>query len=545
MFGDLGVARRGTALAVLACSMFGLVATASAQNACQKDEIFGGYAALIPNGYGDLDYKVNTIPNAFDVSNTYYFPNAHNVGLLLDGSGHFKGSTTPPNLENGSNDSTSVGYGLAGLQYKWHGGSVSPFVRGFVGAANISPDCCHGTEWSFAGGGGGGLDWNVTPKVSIRFVQADYIYSSYSHVFPSTHSTAWNSVRLAGGVVFNLGNYCPPVALACTASASPSEVNAGEPVRLSSTGSNFNPKHPLTYGWASSGGKIANPASQSSEVDTTGLAAGTYSITATITDPKMKQGNSASCPATFIVKPPPPQLPPTVSCMVDPTMIDPGQSATVTMTATSPDRRPMTFKWTSTGGTLSGTGTSATVTAGKADAGNTITITGTAIDDRSLSASCDVRVSVPKAPERCVKILDWGECTFEKDPRRPGRVDNTCKDILDGLILKIQGAQNGKLVVVGYIDQSEAKSPGLAAQRAANVVYYLTNDSSPTVDAGRMEAHQGGVQGKATHFYFVPEGKLCEGQVDMGIAVDSSKVKGQTRKVPGHAKRTAPPATGQ
>ena len=337
-------------------------------------------------------------------------------------------------------------------------------------------------------------------------------------------------------MVFNLGNYCPPVALACTASASPSEVNAGEPVRLNSGGTNFNPKHTLTYGWTSSGGKIANPGSQASEIDTTGLAPGTYSITATITDPKIKQGNSASCPATFIVRPPPPQLPPTVSCTVDPTMIDPGQSATVRMTATSPDRRPLTFKWTSTGGQLSGTGTTATVIAGAADAGNTITITGTATDDRSLSASCDVHVSVPKPTPPCVQILDWGECTFEKDPRRPARVDNTCKDILDGLILKIQGAQNGRLVVVGYVDQSETKSTGLAAQRAANVVYYLTNDSSPTVDASRMEAHQGGVRSRSTHFYFVPEGKLCEGQVDLGTEIDTSKVKGQTRKAPAKKK---------
>lgn len=68
-------------------------------------------------------------------------------------------------------------------------------------------------------------------------------------------------------------------------------------------------------------------------------------------------------------------------------------------------------------------------------------------------------------------------------------------------------------------------------QRAANVVYYLTTDSSPTVDPSRLEAHHGSVQGKTTHFYFVPEGKLCEGQVELGTPVDSSKVKGQTRKV--------------
>src|SRR5580693_10417828 len=71
---------------------------ASAQPDIQpKDEIFGGYAWLAPNGWGDLNYKINNIPNAFDASNTYYFSGMHNLGLLVDGSGHFNGGTTPPN----------------------------------------------------------------------------------------------------------------------------------------------------------------------------------------------------------------------------------------------------------------------------------------------------------------------------------------------------------------------------------------------------------------------------------------------------------------
>jgi hypothetical protein len=87
---------------------------------------------------------------------------------------------------------------------------------------------------------------------------------------------------------------------------------------------------------------------------------------------------------------------------------------------------------------------------------------------------------------------------------------------------------------VGYIDQSEAKTTNLAAQRAANVLYYLTTDSSPIVDPSRLEAHQGGVRSQSTHFYFVPEGKLCEGQVELGTAIDTGKVKAQSRKVPNH-----------
>ena len=227
------------ALIALGCALCSLGTLASAQNADRpKDEIFGGYAFLVPNGWGDLDYKINTIPNAFDISNTYYLRRVPNLGILIDGSGHFLGGTTPPNLANGSNNSTAVGYALGGLQYKFrknsfssllpslsgrtnlfpsccggtpqHSGhtiSVSPFVRAFLGGANISPDCCGGTRWSFAVGGGGGLDLAVKPRFSIRMAQLDYIYSNYNHIFPSDHPTRWNSFRFAAGVVINIGSY--------------------------------------------------------------------------------------------------------------------------------------------------------------------------------------------------------------------------------------------------------------------------------------------------------------------------------------------------
>src|ERR1035441_2054611 len=88
--------RIAVALIALSCASCCLDSVSRAQNACRpEDEIFGGYAFLFPNGWGDLDYKINNIPNAFDASNTYYFRNTPNFGLVLDGSGHFRGGTTP------------------------------------------------------------------------------------------------------------------------------------------------------------------------------------------------------------------------------------------------------------------------------------------------------------------------------------------------------------------------------------------------------------------------------------------------------------------
>src|SRR5271165_2345436 len=571
--------RRGAlARIALGCVLCCLGTIASAQNTYRPvDEIFGGYAFLAPNGWGDLDYKINNIPNAFDASNTYYLRRAPNLGLLIDGSGHFLGGTTPPNLANGSNNSTAAGYLLGGLQYKFHtrsaspfahsfggranlfpnccGGaqqfnagttSVSPFLRAFVGGANLSPDCCGGTQWNFASGGGGGLDLALKPGISIRLAQVDYISSHYNHRFPSNHPTQWNSVRVAAGVVFSLGSYNTlPLSCSVTVLPMPAEVLAGEPIKLSSTGTNFNPKHPANCGWTTSGGKLSSATTQAAEIDTTGMVPGTYSASATITDPKTKKMNSATCSASFIVKQPPPPLPPVVSCSVIPSTVAIGEPATITMTASSPDRRPLNYTWSATGGQLSEKGTSAILTASNADAGKTITVTGTATDDRSLSSNCTGDVKV--APiEPCVKIEDWGECTFEKDPKRPWRVDNDCKDVLDKLAIRLQQMPNGKLAIVGYTDEKEViNEQTLGAQRSVNVKYYLTTDGPTKNDSGRIQPQQGGTKGKATHFYFMPEGKLCRGQVELGTTVDETKMQGQSRNSPARGKKPAkakPPA---
>ena len=74
-------------------------------------------------------------------------------------------------------------------------------------------------------------------------------------------STQWNSIRLAAGVVVNLGSYYNPP-LTCTASATPTEVFAPDPVKVTTTGAGFNPKHPVAYAWATNGGKMSDANAQ-------------------------------------------------------------------------------------------------------------------------------------------------------------------------------------------------------------------------------------------------------------------------------------------
>ena len=89
----------------------------------------------------------------------------------------------------------------------------------------------------------------------------------------------------------------------------------GEPIHAPVAASNFNPKHTLTYTWAVNGGKIEGKDTGAS-IDTNGVAAGSYTATATVTDPKAKKNNTASCSANFTVKP---LNPPHVSCSASPT----------------------------------------------------------------------------------------------------------------------------------------------------------------------------------------------------------------------------------
>jgi hypothetical protein len=399
-----------------------------------------------------------------------------------------------------------------------------------------------------AGAGGANLDYqvvgllnyNFTPRwglgVGWRYLDVDYR--------PGGHQFVYDMIITGpvAGLVFNFGGGKPPVPPSASCSASPTEVFPGDPVNATISTQYFNPKHTLTYEWGSAGAKVSGTGTSAS-VDTTGLAPGSYTVTATATDEKEKKNNVASCSAGFTVKARP-NYPPTASCSASPSAIAINQSATVSITASSPENRPLTYAWTSTGGQLTANGTSATLVATNADAGSTITVTGTATDDHNLSTSCTANVTVP-AVQKVSEVEDWGECTFEKNPKKPWRVDNDCKDVLDKLALRVQQMPNGKVAIVGFTDQEEVvNNEQLGAQRAVNVKYYLTTDEiGPKLDATRLEPRKGGVKGKTAHFYFVPQGATFT--QEESVTVDESVVKGQSRTAPapkkGKKASTPPP----
>ncbi len=131
-----------------------------------------------------------------------------------------------------------------------------------------------------------------------------------------------------------------------------------------------------------------------------------------------------------------------------------------------------------------------------------------------------------QAEQNCVKIEDWGECTFNKNPKKPWRVDNDCKDTLDKVVFRMLQLPDGKLDIVGYTDEKEAvREKTLGSQRAVNVKHYLTTEGPGKIDASRIQARQGSVKGQATHLYYLTEGPLCSGQREEGTVVDEKQVR--------------------
>src|SRR5208283_2416938 len=131
---------------------------------------------------------------------------------------------------------------------------------------------------------GGAFGYKIKPTIAL-LVGWRYLYVDYL----GKNQFLFNA-HMSGpgvGVAFSFpGAPSVPPSASCSA---PTEVWSGDPVKVIATGGNFNPKHTVTYGWTGNGGKLSDANAQTATVDTAGMAPGSYSAVATITDPKEKK----------------------------------------------------------------------------------------------------------------------------------------------------------------------------------------------------------------------------------------------------------------
>jgi len=487
-------------------------------------DIFAGYSYLAPHGsinvpggstigvdgpvkYSSIDYGA--------IGSVNYFFNRY-LGAQVEFGAH----------PDGNNDGAYEAEG--GIVARYPTGDITPFVHAgagavWLGGAAKEPYTVGPTLYV-----GGGLDYNIGKHFGIRVFQADYTYYhddfGPQYPFPTGGRANLDNARLSAGLLYHLGSIVPPppVSYACT--ASPSSVYPGDPITITGTASNLNPKKTASYTWTGNNGVKVTGDSSTGNVDTNGLNPGDYTVTGHVSEGP-KPGMFADCTANFTVK----QFePPTISCSANPTTVNPGDSSTITAQGVSPQNRPLTYTYSATAGTVNGTGNTATLTTAGAPAGS-ITVTCNVADDKGQTATTTTSVSIQAPPPPpAPKTQTLCSITFGRDKKRPARVDNEAKACLDDVALNLQRQADATIVVVGEAETGQKMSAHLAAERAVNTNEYLVKEKG--IDASRIQVRTGPQSENEAENYLVPAGASFDTDITGTMAVNESEVKATPRK---------------
>jgi len=515
-----------------------------ADQGASRADIFLGYSYLAPHGS-----VTTSLPGGGSLTNSYSSINEGAIGSFAYYFNRYVGGQIEyANHPDGNNDGISTAQ--AGIIFRYPTEGMSVFVHGLAGGARVggpnfpgngTPDTVeHPYTWGPALTVGGGLDYDITHRFAIRLFQADYEYMHADFGPQPTSGGRANidAARLSAGLVVHLGDLVPPPPVQYTCSVNPSSVFPGDQVTATGTASNLNPKKKVTYSWSGQGLTVGG-SDATTTINTSSLQPGTYTVSGHVTE-GAKAGQSADCTAQFTVK----QFePPTISCTANPTTVKPGESSTITCNGVSPQNRPLTYSYSASAGSISGTGTTATLSTTGAPAG-TITVTGNVQDDKGQTASATTTVDVEAPPPPpAPKTQTLCSIQFDKDKRRPARVDNEAKACLDDVALNAQQKADATVVVVGnsapvptpksrYARRHAVTAEQLAAQRAVNTKDYLVTEKG--IDASRVQVRTGTNGQNEVEDYLVPAGANFDNDVPSTSPVDENAVKAQPRTPPVH-----------
>jgi hypothetical protein len=512
-------------------------------------DIFAGYSYLAPKATVDVLQP----GGAVILPETY---KSSDAGIIMSGARYFTKyvgwqleASTHDTIVNSSSSNSGFTTVQTGLIFRFPTDEITPFVHGLVGGSNIGGPDHEPYKWGVSLTAGGGMDY-ATPffnhRLAIRLFQADFQYMHDNWgpgVFGGRANI--NAARLSAGLVWHAGTIAPPPQLTVACSANPTSVFPGDPVNLTATVGSQDPKLNVVYSWSGDGLKGDT---DHATVDTSALAAGAH--TAKCNAKEGKPGKEGLKPwevategtATFTVKE---FEPPTISCSASPRTIKPGDSSTIAVEALSPQNRPLTYTYSASGGTVIGSGTTATYSSTGAPTG-AVSITCNVADDKGHSASSNTSLTIeapPPPPQPHTQALC--SINFTTDKKRPTRVDNEAKACLDEVALDLQKQTDAKAVIVGESTSKEKaaqdkaekvnarrKHPkeveNTAAQRAVNTKEYLVTDKG--IDPARITVAAGNGDDQKVEDYLVPAGATFGSDVTGTSPVDESTVKAQVRK---------------
>ena len=192
-----------------------------------KSELFGGYSLLRTESDSvDLTLDGQTVSakrrgaflNGFNVSVTYN--PARWAGFIVDGGGNYGNidyTATIPGLSATAGVRTNFHTLLLGPQFSRRGDRATFFVRALAGVAFVSQTLdltgfgglkTEADGKAFAGAAGAGFDIKLSDRVSLRAIQADYIFTRFGDPkFVINGQTlsgpdTQHSIRISTGFVF-------------------------------------------------------------------------------------------------------------------------------------------------------------------------------------------------------------------------------------------------------------------------------------------------------------------------------------------------------
>lgn len=199
------------------------------------------------------------------------------------------------------------------------------------------------TTLGLAGSGGDTYGWATTPasgagctaSTSTSYTCTPTVVGSYTATATATDSNGGSGSNTSAAV--SVVSAAPTVG---APTASPSSVDMGQTVTWSATVSGGTPAY--TYAWSSSPASgLGCPASTAPPITCTPTAAGSYTLTLTVTDSKGNSGHGTS--ASFVVSAAPTVSTPTFS----PSSVDTGETLTVSATVTGTGSGGDTLSWSS------------------------------------------------------------------------------------------------------------------------------------------------------------------------------------------------------
>jgi hypothetical protein len=374
---------------------------------------------------------------------------------------------------------------------------------------------------------GGGMDYDLPffgHRFGLRLFEADYRYIHADFGPAGSNGGAiggranLGAAELSSGLLIHFGHIIPPppITYACVLTSPTGTIYPGDVVTVTGTASAVDPKKQVTYTWTSDAGPVSGTSNVASISSAT---PGTYKVVGHVSEGD-KAGQSADCaPVAFTVTA---YEPPTVGCSANPSTVKAGDPSVITAAGMSPQSRPLTYSYSASAGTISGNTSTATLNTTGAAPGSTISVTCNVVDDKGQTASQQTTVTVESEPVVTPKTQSLCTISFDKDTKRPTRVDNEAKACLDDIALSAQRDSSAKLAIVGNSEPVKIvgkKTPKKeewatketdkrAAERAVNEKEYLVTDKG--LDASRISVYTGTAGTNTSATTIIPAGATLD-----------------------------------